>query len=124
MNRLSTKWFHKWAKRIKLSNQSLLDSINDLEKGLSTVDLGGHLFKVRVKSENRGKSSSYRTLIVFKAEDRAIFLYGFKKNEKSNISKNELQYFKKLAKDLLTLDTRQLAKAISTKVLFHLEDIR
>jgi len=124
MNRLSTKWFHKWAKKIKFSNQSLLDSINDLEKGLSTVDLGGHLFKVRVKSEHRGKSSSYRTLIVFKAEDRAIFLYGFKKNEKSNISKNELQYFKKLAKDLLILDAKQLAKAISTDVLFHLEDIR
>ena len=123
MNRLSTKWFKKWAKKIKLSNQSLLDSINDLEAGLSTVGLGGHLFKVRVKSKHSGKSYSYRTLIVFKAEDRAIFLYGFKKNERSNISKSELQYFKKLASDLLALDSNQLAKAISTKVLFHLEDI-
>lgn len=124
MNRLSTKWFRKWAKKIKLSNQSLLDSINDLETGLSTVDLGGHLFKVRVKSKHSGKSSSYRTLIAFKAEDRAIFLYGFRKNEKSNISKSELQYFKKLASDLLALDSNQLAKAISTKVLFNLEDIK
>ena len=56
MNRLSTKWFKKWAKKIKLSNQSLLDSINDLETGLSTVDLGGHLFKLRVKSQHSGKS--------------------------------------------------------------------
>jgi hypothetical protein len=56
MNRLSTKWFNKWAKKIKLSNQSLLDSINDLETGLSTVDLGGHLFKLRVKSQYIKKS--------------------------------------------------------------------
>ena len=124
MNRLSTKWFKKWAKKIKINHQSLLDSINDLETGLSTVDLGGHLFKVRVKSQHSGKSSSYRTLIVFKAKDRAIFLYGFRKNEKSNISKRELQYFKKLSNDLLTLDSKQLAKAISTKVLFNLEDIK
>ena len=124
MNRLLTKWFRKWAKKIKLSNQSLLDSINDLETGLSTVDLGGHLFKVRVKSKHSGKSSGYRTLIVFKAEYRAIFLYGFRKNEKSNISKSELQYFKKLASDLLALDSNQLAKAISTNVLFNLEDIK
>ena len=86
--------------------------------------MGGHLFKVRVKSKHSGKSSSYRTLIVFKAEYRAIFLYGFRKNEKSNISKSELQYFKKLASDLLALDSNQLAKAISTKVLFNLEDIK
>ena len=124
MNKLATKWFKKWAKKIKLNDQRLLDSINDLATGLSTVDLGGHLFKVRVKSQHSGKSSSYRTLIVFKAEDRAIFLYGFRKNEKSNISKSELQYFKKLANDLLVLDAKQLAKAISTKVLFILEDIK
>ena len=124
MNRLLTKWFRKWAKKVELSNQSLIDSINDLETGLSTVDLGGHLFKVRVKSKHSGKSSSYRTIIAFKAEDIAIFIYGFRKNEKNNISKNELQYFKKLANDLLSLDSKQLAKAISTKVLFNLEDIK
>ena len=124
MKGLSTKWFKKWAKKMKLSNQSLLDSINDLETGLSTTNLGSRLFKARVKSQHSGKSSSYRTLIVFKTGDRAIFLYGFRKNEKSNITKSELQYFKKLANDLLALDSKQLAKAISAKILFNLEDIK
>ena len=93
MKRLTTKWFKKWSKKVKVSNQNLLDAINDLEAGLSTVDLGNHLFKVRVKREHSGKSSGYRTIIVFKAEDMAIFLFGFGKNEKENINKNELQYF-------------------------------
>ena len=124
MNRLSTKWFRKWSKKVKLSNQNLLDAINDLEAGLSTVDLGSHLFKVRVKSEHSGKSSSYRTIIAFKTEDIAIFLFGFRKNEKNNITKNELEYFKKLANDLLSLNYEQLKKAISTKILFNLEDIK
>ena len=124
MNKLSTKWFNRWSKKVKLSNQNLLDAIIDLEAGLSTVDLGGHLFKVRVKGKHSGKSSSYRTIIAFKTEDIAIFLFGFRKNEKDNISKNELQYFKKLADDLLSLNSKQLLKAISTKVLFNLEDIK
>ena len=123
MKRLSTKWFKKWSKKVKLSNQNLLDAINDLEAGLSTADLGSQLFKVRVKREQSGKSSGFRTIIVFKADDRAIFLFGFGKNEKENIDRNELQYFKKLGDDLLSLNSEQLEKAISQKVLFDLEDI-
>jgi hypothetical protein len=38
MKRLSTKWFQKWSKKAKLSNQNLLDAINALEAGLSTVN--------------------------------------------------------------------------------------
>ena len=124
MKRLSTKWFKKWSKKVKLSNQNLLDVINALESGLSTADLGHHLFKVRVKREHGGKSSGFRTIILFKADDRAIFLFGFGKNEKENIDKNELQYFKKLGDDLLSLNSKQLKTAISQKVLFELEDIK
>jgi len=123
MKRLSTKWFKKWSKKVKLSNQNLLDVINALEAGLSTADLGHYLFKVRVKREHGGKSSGFRTIILFKADDRAIFLFGFGKNEKENIYKNELQYFKKLGDDLLSLNSKQLETAISQKVLFELEDI-
>jgi len=123
MKRLSTKWFQKWAKKAKLNKQNLLDAISDLEEGLSTADLGSNLFKVRVKREHSGKSSGFRTIILFKADDRAVFLFGFGKNEKENIDKNELQYFKKLGKDLLSLNSKQLETAISKKVLFNLEDI-
>ncbi len=123
MKRLSTKWFQKWSKKVKLNKLNLLDAISDLEEGLSTADLGSNLFKVRVKREHSGKSSGFRTIILFKADDRAIFLFGFGKNEKENIDKNELQYFKKLGKDLLSLDSKQLETAISKEVLFNLEDI-
>ena len=123
MKRLSTKWFQKWAKKAKLNKQNLLDAISDLEEGLSTADLGSNLFKVRVKREHSGKSSGFRTIILFKADDRAVFLFGFGKNEKENIDQNELQYFKKLGKDLLSLNSKQLETAILKKVLFNLEDI-
>lgn len=107
-----------------MDSENLLKAIYNLEKGLSTANLEGNLFKVRVMREGIGKSSGYRTIIVFRRDDRAIFLYGFGKNERGNIDKSELNYFKKLGRDLLALNSSQLLKAIKEKVLFDLEDTK
>lgn len=121
MRKLSTKWFKKWAKKSNLNSKNMLQAIKNLEAGLSTADLGGHLYKVRVKRAHSGKSSGFRTIIVYKKYDRAIFLYGFGKNEKENIDKTELHYFKTLGKDLLSLNSDQLKKSVQQKILFDLE---
>ena len=99
----------------------MLEAITNLENSLSVADLGGNLYKVRVKRAGKGKSSGFRTIVVYKKEDRAIFLYGFGKNEKENIDKSELQYFKKLGKDLLSLNLVQLKQSIEQGILFNLE---
>jgi len=104
-----------------LSNQTLVKAIKNLEMGLSAPSLGSHLYKVRIKREHSGKSSGFRTIIVYKENDRAIFLYGFGKNEKENIDKVELKYFKKLGKDLLELTSDQLKKYVVREILFDLE---
>ena len=121
MRKLSTKWFKKWAKNANLNNETLLKAIYNLEVGLSSSGLGNHLYKVRIKREHSGKSSGFRTIIVYKENDRAIFLYGFGKNEKDNIDKVELKYFKKLGKDLLELTSDQLKKYVVQEILFDLE---
>ncbi|MCK5681186.1 type II toxin-antitoxin system RelE/ParE family toxin [bacterium] len=121
MRKLSTKWFNKWAEKANLSNLNLLESIDNLEKGLSVVDLGGSLFKIRVKRADKGKSAGFRTIVVYKKEEKVVFLYGFGKNEKSNINKAELQYFKKLGKDMLALEDKQVLDFIEKHILFDLE---
>lgn len=123
MKKLSTKWFKKWSKKVNLSNENMLDAVENLKNCLSTAELGGNLFKIRVKASNKGKSASFRTIVIYKKEDRAIFLYGFAKNEKSNINKSELQYFKKLGNDLLSLDFEQLQRSIEQQILFDLEEL-
>ena len=122
MGKLITKWFSKWSRKAGLTNSAILESLDDLEKGLSIADLGKNLFKVRVKREGQGKSSGYRTIVVFKKDRIAIFLYGFAKNERENISNKELSYFKKLGSDFLKLNSSQLKKAIKKEVLFDLEE--
>jgi len=122
MDKLVTKWFSKWSRKAGLTNSAILESLVDLENGLSVADLGKNLFKVRVKREGQGKSSGYRTIVVYRKEKRAIFLYGFAKNERGNISNKELYYFQKLGSDLLKLNSSQLRKAIENEVLFDLEE--
>jgi len=121
MKILTTKWFNKWSKKSNLESHDLLEAIKNLEDGLSTSDLGNHLFKIRVKRKHSGKSSGFRTVVAYKEDDKAIFLYGFGKNERGNIDNSELQYFKKLGNDILALNNDQLKQFLEQKILFDIE---
>jgi len=120
MYKLKTKWFSKWAKKQKLVDNKLLTAIEDMQNNLSTVNLGSGLFKVRVASKGVGKSSSYRTIIIYREDDRAVMVYGFMKKEQENLSKEELKHFKILAKDILVLEENELEKAIENNVFVEI----
>lgn len=106
---------------MSLSSHELLEAVNDLENNLSTSNLGGGLYKIRVSSVNRGKSSAFRTIVVYKREDRVIFIYGFAKKVKFNLENSELQYLKKLGRDLLLMNADQLQQAVEIQILFDME---
>ena len=116
MKKLKTKWFSKWARKQKISDAKLLIAIENIQNNLSSVNLGGGLFKVRVASESAGKSSAYRTIVVYRKEDRAVLVYGFMKKEQENLSSDELKSFKTLAKDILSLNDEALIGAIEKNV--------
>ena len=120
MYKLKTKWIAKWIKRHKLSDNKLILAIEDLEDNLSSSNLGGSLFKVRVSSSNSGKSGGFRTLIVYREGDIAVVVYGFAKNEQDNLSKSELLSFKTLAKDILNQSHEELKKAINQGIFIPL----
>ena len=120
MNKLKTKWIAKWAKKNRISDEQLIVAIDDLENNLSSSNLGSGLFKVRVASQGGGKSGGFRTLIVYKEEDRAVVVYGFAKNEQDNLSKSELLGFKTLSKDILNQSQEDLEMAIDKGVFIPL----
>ncbi len=107
-----TKHFSKWASKRKIPSGELLKALDEVEKGLFEANLGGHVIKKRIRFQGKGKSGSGRTIICFKQDDRAIFIHGFAKNEKSSLSPKELIAFKELAKVLLGLSTDELNIAI------------
>ncbi len=75
------------------------------------ADLGGGLVKKRIGRPGQGKSGGYRTLVANNRGDRWIFVFGFPKNERSNIDKDETEALKKLATHLLSLTAQALDTA-------------
>jgi hypothetical protein len=96
-----TKHFSRWATKQKIPKDELEKALTDIQTGNFEANLGGNVYKKRIRFEGQGKSHSGRTIICFKKNDRAIFIHGFAKNEKSNLSTKERIAFKELAKILL-----------------------
>lgn len=54
------------------------------------------------------RSGGYRTLIAYRTEARAIFVYGFAKSAKDNVSPAELAALRLLATEYLGYDRKQV----------------
>lgn len=79
-----------------------------MEQGLIDADLGGGVVKKRVPLPGRGKSGGARTLLATNKGDRWFFVFGFEKNDRANISVQELRALQLLAVDLLRLSVTSL----------------
>jgi len=97
-----------------LADEALCQAIREMENGLIDADLGGDVVKKRVSLPNRGKSGSVRTIVATKRAGRWFFLHGFEKNEKDNISSDELSSLQDIAQDLLKWSDADLSKAVAT----------
>ena len=112
MQKLMTKQFSKWASNQNIALNELFEAIEEVESGKFDANLGGHLYKKRIRFDGQGKSGSGRTIICYKKGNRAIFIHGFAKNEKSNLSKKELNAFKEFSKILLGFSEKEITLAV------------
>ncbi len=109
-----TRTFTRWMEKAGLSDKALLKAIDEITKGLIDANLGGNLVKKRVALPGRGKSGGARTIVATKMMGRWFFIYGFNKNERSNIEPDELKALQELAEDYLRLDEKQLEEAVKS----------
>ncbi len=116
-----TRHFFKWAKHEKLSDEALLHTIIEMQRGLVGAQLSSHVYKKRVSLHGRGKRTSSRTIIAYCQNDKAIFLYGYAKSSKDNINAMELKALKSLADELLSYSATQLKLAIKDGELIEVK---
>lgn len=122
MRILKSKHFARFMKDTGITNADLLEAVRQAEQGLIDADLGGGLLKQRIARPNQGKSGGFRTILVFRADDRSVFLYGFAKNNRANISRDELKALKMLAAELLAYTAAQLEQAVRKGALLEVND--
>ena len=121
MKKLMTKHFSKWASKQKISQDDLSLALAEVQAGNFEASLGGHIYKKRIKFKGQGKSGSGKTIICYKKGNRAVFIHGFAKNQKSNLSKKELNLFKELSKILLNLSTKEVLIAINNRDIIEVK---
>jgi hypothetical protein len=107
-----TKWFQRFARKQKISDAVLLEAVARAERGQLDADLGGGVIKQRIARPAQGKSGGYRTIILFRQGELAVFMYGFAKSERANIDAEEEKQFKEAARHVLRLTERQLAALV------------
>ena len=112
-----TRHFGRWLRKSGLSDRALCQAVVEMVAGLIDAELGGGLVKKRVALPGRGKRGGARTLVATNKGNRWFFVFGFEKNERANVSDEELEALQELAADLLARTPAQLDAAVADGTL-------
>lgn len=116
---LKRKDFARWQASEKLPDAALCKAVEEMASGLIDADLGGHLYKKRVARPGGGKSGGYRTLLSARIGTRYVFLHGFPKNDKANVTQDEKKALQFAGKVFLELSAENLSRALQSGVLIE-----
>jgi len=117
---LKNKYFYRWAKKQRITDKTLIDAIEEFEKGLFEVNLGNHLYKKRIALAGRGKSGGARTILFYQQGRKLIFCHGFEKNQQSNLSSSELNFLHKLSNSYQVINEDLILEGIQQKKFFKI----
>jgi hypothetical protein len=113
------KDFARWQIAHRLGDEVLCKAVDEMCRGLLDASLGGELFKKRVAAHGAGKRGGYRTLLSVRIGNRCVFLHGFAKFDKANITHEEQKALRFAGKVFLDLSTLALSRALQAGVLME-----
>ncbi len=73
--------------------------------------------KVGLKRPGQGRSGGFRVLIAYRAKARSVFLFGFAKSARANVSATELESAREIAQGFLAADSRTLVQALAAGMI-------
>jgi hypothetical protein len=116
-----TKAFARFADREGLEDAALCEAVRRVREGLIDADFGGGVIKQCVARKGGGRSSGFRTIVLFRRGALAFFVYGFAKSGRENLRRDELVTYRLLADGYLALDMKGLAAAQATGTISEVE---
>ena len=122
MQVFKTKWFARFARNEGILDKSLREAIERAERGLIDADLGGGLIKQRVARPGQGRSGGYRVIVAYRARNRAVFFFGFAKNERENVGTDDLIGLRELAENWLAASTAKIEMELEIGNLQEVEN--
>ena len=118
MRIFKTRTLAKFARKNGIADASSVTAVEWAMEGAIDADLGGRVIKQRVARPGQDKRGGFRLLIAF-GSARAVFLYGFAKNERENIQDAELMTLREIAATFLDASSEQIAQALKDGALIE-----
>ena len=118
----ANRWFAKFAAKEKISDATLADAVHRAESRLIDADLGSGLIKQRIARQSGGKSGGYRSILVVRSGERAIFVFAFAESDKANLSAAERKVYRKAASIMLELGEDQIEAEVEAGRLVKVKD--
>lgn len=104
------KAFARFARKARITDQELWNAAQRANSGQIDADLGGGVIKQRLSRIGEGRSGGSRSIILFRRNERAVFVYGFEKKDLANIRPDELAAFRELAEIVLNYTEAQMKR--------------
>ena len=116
------KAFVRFARKARITDADLWQAAQRANDGLVDADLGGGVIKQRIARAGQGKSGGSRSIILFKMNDRAVYVYGFEKKDAASIDRRELEAFRELAEVILGYTDVEIEQRVNDGALFNVEE--
>lgn len=113
MRVFKTRWFSKAASKAKIKDADLCKAIKEVAEGKAD-DLGGGVYKKRL-NQNR-----HRSIIVAKGRHCWMYEFLYAKKDMDNISDQELENFRLLAKAYSGLNEQQVKALLQEQMLVEI----
>jgi hypothetical protein len=116
------KPFMRFARKARIADADLWQAAKRANDGLIDADLGGGVIKQRIARAGEGTSGGSRSIILFKKNNRAVYVYGFEKKDAANIDRRELEAFRELAEVVLGYTDVEIAQRVKDGARFQVEE--
>jgi hypothetical protein len=108
-----TDWFAKAAKKADLSDSDLCKAIEQVRLG-QCDDLGGGVFKKRLNK------NMHRSIVIAKGGKYWVYSFLFAKKDRENITKKELEDFRKIADTYTKITEKEIELALEDEILVEI----
>ncbi len=117
MRVLKSRSFAQFCRKNGIAGADLCEAVEAMSSGAIDADLGGGVFKQRLRRRGQGKSGGFRTIVLLRRNKISMFTYAFAKSERDNIDRDELIQFRKLAKEVFQYDDKEIDRLIHSGAL-------
>jgi hypothetical protein len=113
MDVYATRAFTRRAKKLGVSDRTLMAAVARIERGAIDANLGSGLIKQRIERAGQGRAKSARSILFVRFGQLTVFIHMFLKSDQANLNPRELDGLRSFADEIGELGAEDIMKLIA-----------